>query len=59
MLIYAQATDVLEDEKLAAEWLMRPNVQLRGERPLDMLDTQTGFDRVRDLLMRLEYGVTV
>src|SRR5258708_3489339 len=59
MLIYAQAKDVLEDEKLAAEWLMRPNVQLRGERPLDMLDTQTGFDRVRDILMRLEYGVTV
>ena len=59
MLIYAQATDVLEDEKLAAEWLMRPSVQLRNERPLDMLDTQTGFDRVRDILMRLEYGVTV
>jgi putative toxin-antitoxin system antitoxin component (TIGR02293 family) len=59
MLIFAQATDVLEDDKLAAEWLMRPNVQLRGERPLDMLDTQTGFDRVRDILMRLEYGVTV
>jgi putative toxin-antitoxin system antitoxin component (TIGR02293 family) len=59
MLIYAQATDVLEDEKLAAEWLMRSNVQLRGERPLDMLDTQTGFDRIRDILMRLEYGVTV
>jgi len=59
ILIYEQAKDVLEDEKLAAAWLMRPNVQLRDERPLDMLDTQTGFDRVRDILMRLEYGVTV
>jgi putative toxin-antitoxin system antitoxin component (TIGR02293 family) len=59
MLAYAQAKDVLEDEKLAAEWLLRPNVQLRDERPLDMLDTQTGYDRVRDILLRLEYGVTV
>lgn len=59
MLAYAQARDVLEDDKLAAEWLLRPNVQLRGERPLDMLDTQTGFDRVRDILVRLEHGVTV
>ena len=59
MLAYAQARDVLEDDKLAAEWLLRPNVQLRGERPLDMLDTQTGFDRVRDILVRLEHGVTL
>ena len=59
MLIYAQAKDVLEDGKLAAEWLLRPNVQLSDERPLDMLDTQTGFDRVRDILVRLEHGVTV
>jgi putative toxin-antitoxin system antitoxin component (TIGR02293 family) len=59
MLIYAQARDVLEDSKLAAGWLLRPNVQLSGERPLDMLDTQTGFDRVRDILVRLEHGVTV
>jgi putative toxin-antitoxin system antitoxin component (TIGR02293 family) len=59
MLIYAQAKDVLEDGRLAAEWLLRPNVELGGERPLDTLDTQTGFDRVRDLLIRLEHGVTV
>jgi putative toxin-antitoxin system antitoxin component (TIGR02293 family) len=59
MLAYAQAKDVLEDDKLAAEWLLRPNVQLQDERPLDMLDTQTGFDRVRDLLVRLEHGVSV
>src|SRR5260370_35017492 len=58
MLIYAQAKDVLEDEKLAAEWLMRPNVQLRGERPVDRLDTQTGFARVRDIRMRIDYGGT-
>ncbi|WP_211453062.1 type II RES/Xre toxin-antitoxin system antitoxin [Collimonas antrihumi] len=59
VLIYAQAKDVLEDGKLAAEWLQRPSVELRGERPLDMLDTQTGFDRVRDVLVRLEHGVGV
>ncbi|MFM0515261.1 type II RES/Xre toxin-antitoxin system antitoxin [Paraburkholderia sp. RL17-373-BIF-A] len=59
MLIYAQAKDVLEDGRLAAEWMLRPNVELGGERPLDTLDTQTGIDRVRDILVRLEHGVTV
>lgn len=59
ILIYEQARDVLEDGKLAAKWLQLASVELRGERPLDMLDTQTGFDRVRDVLVRLEHGVGV
>lgn len=33
------------------------NIELRGERPLNMMDTQPGFDRVRDLLLRIERGV--
>lgn len=59
VLIYGQARDVLEQDKLAAAWLQRPSVELGGERPLDMLDTQAGYDRVRDILVRLEHGVGV
>ncbi|WP_228933755.1 antitoxin Xre/MbcA/ParS toxin-binding domain-containing protein [Paraburkholderia saeva] len=57
VLIHEQAKDVLEDTKLAAAWLLRSNIELRGERPLDMMDTQPGFDRVRDLLSRIERGI--
>ncbi|MBK3843346.1 antitoxin Xre/MbcA/ParS toxin-binding domain-containing protein [Paraburkholderia aspalathi] len=56
-LIYGQAGEVLDDAELAATWLLRPNIELRGERPLNMMDTQPGFDRVRDLLLRIERGV--
>ena len=59
MLIHAQAADVLEDKSLASQWMLRTNVELSGERPLDMLDTQSGYDRVRDILLRLEHGVGV
>jgi putative toxin-antitoxin system antitoxin component (TIGR02293 family) len=57
LLIYGQAKGVLEDATLAAAWLSRSNIELRGDRPLDMMDTQPGFDRVRDLLLRIERGV--
>lgn len=59
LLIHAQAKDVLEDDELASTWLRRANVELGGERPLDMMDTQSAFDRVRDILLRLEHGLTV
>lgn len=59
VLAFANAKDVLEDATLAAEWLRRANAELRGQTPLDMLDTQSGYDRVRDILLRLEHGVGV
>ena len=59
LLIHAQAADVLEDKSLASQWMLHPNVELLGEKPLDMLDTQSGYDRVRDLLLRLEHGIAV
>lgn len=59
LIVHSQATDVLEDTKLASQWMLHPNALLGGERPLDMLDTQAGYDRVRDILMRFEYGIGV
>jgi len=32
---------------------------LNGGRPLDALSTQSGYDRVRDLLMRLGRGIGI
>jgi putative toxin-antitoxin system antitoxin component (TIGR02293 family) len=59
LMMYFEAEDVFEDAGNAGKWLVHPHVELGGERPLDMLDTQAGYDRVRDLLMRIEYGIGV
>jgi putative toxin-antitoxin system antitoxin component (TIGR02293 family) len=55
--IYAIAHDVFEDEAIAARWFKQPNRILRGERPLDMLDTDVGSEEVVRLLGRIEYGI--
>ena len=54
--IEAHATEVFEDEEIAADWLKQPNRAL-GEKPIDLLDTDAGTDRVDRLLTRIEYGV--
>ncbi|CAB3801175.1 type II RES/Xre toxin-antitoxin system antitoxin [Pararobbsia alpina] len=59
LMTFAHARDVFEDAGSAAEWMKLPHAELDGEPPLAMLDTQSGFDRVRDLLMRIEFGVGV
>jgi len=58
-MTFAHARDVFEDAGSAAEWMKSPHAELEDESPLAMLDTQSGFDRVRDLLMRIEFGVGV
>ncbi|WP_429488130.1 antitoxin Xre/MbcA/ParS toxin-binding domain-containing protein [Paraburkholderia sp. RAU6.4a] len=54
--VHAKASDVLEDPAIAMQWMLRPTVLMVGDRPPDALATQSGYDRVRDLLMRLERG---
>lgn len=41
----------------AQRWLTTGAVALKGQRPLDLLSTRQGADLVRDLLVRMEYGV--
>lgn len=53
------AVEVFEDQALAVEWMRRPHAELAGLSPLDMLDTQPGYDRARDLLLRVIHGVSV
>ncbi|TDN62430.1 antitoxin Xre/MbcA/ParS toxin-binding domain-containing protein [Paraburkholderia sp. BL10I2N1] len=57
--VHAQASEVLEDPAIAMQWMLRPAVLLDSNRPLDALATQSGYDRVRDLLMRLEHGIGI
>jgi len=52
------ATDVFEDEARAAEWMDRGNAELDGHKPIEVLDVQPGYDRVRDILNRAQFGVS-
>ena len=55
--ILALAIYVLESDKNALTWLKTPNNALKGEIPLNLLDTEVGAHLVEDLLYRIEYGV--
>ncbi|WP_172903001.1 antitoxin Xre/MbcA/ParS toxin-binding domain-containing protein [Burkholderia stabilis] len=51
------ATDLFEDRERAAVWMSRANAELDGLKPLEVLDVQPGYDRVRDILNRAQFGV--
>ncbi len=59
LMTFAHARDIFEDARGAAEWMKLPHVELDDEPPLAMLVTRSGFDRVRNLLVRIEFGVGV
>lgn len=51
------ATEVFEDPRVAEKWLKEPNLGTDNLPPLGLLETRGGFDRVKLLLQRIEYGV--
>lgn len=57
MRVTKLAADVFEDEALGLQWLRKPQVGLGGRIPLELLDTEPGFEAVEALLQRIEYGV--
>lgn len=55
--LYAHAAEMLGDREKAVDWLSTANRALGGEKPLDLLDTDTGARMVEDVLGRIAYGV--
>jgi putative toxin-antitoxin system antitoxin component (TIGR02293 family) len=55
----ALAEQVWDDPELAHEFLVSPQPQLGGERPVDLIRTDLGTRRVEDLLWSLEYSLPV
>lgn len=51
MLVFDDRADAL------ANWLRYPFRELRGQTPLQLLTTISGFELVDDVLTRIEYGV--
>lgn len=48
---------VLESEDNGLAWLGRPQPGLGGQVPLEILDTEPGYEQVLTLLNQLQYGV--
>ena len=55
--VLALAKDVLGTIEKARTWLLKNNRGLGGAKPISLLDTDVGADEVRDVLMRVAYGV--
>ena len=55
--VLRRATEVLEDNDSARQWISRPNRVLGGEAPITLLDTAVGYELVLATLTRIEYGV--
>ncbi len=55
--LVTKASEVLGNRDAAERWFLQPALALNGQRPLDLAKTETGTELVRDLLLRMEYGV--
>ena len=56
-VILTEATEILGSRSKASSWLHRENRALGGWRPLDMIATEAGYEEVRNVLGRIEWGV--
>jgi len=56
-LILEEASRVFRDPELARKWLRSPIVSLDNKRPIDHLDSIGGYERVKDTLGKIEYGM--
>lgn len=52
-----RAGEVFANHEKALEWLQTPNPSLRGGTPLEVANTQEGFEEADDILTRIEAGV--
>ena len=58
-LVTELAVRVFGDREVAVNWLRQPNFATDNQPPIQILGTDYGFERVQNLLLRIEYGVLV
>lgn len=54
---FSFAEEVFGDQQKAQRWMHKPNRAMGGAVPVELLDTELGEDRVRQILKRIEWGV--
>ena len=52
----SRAEEVFSNSEKAARWLKEPNPALNNQRPIDLTQTDEGFEAVDDVLTRIESG---
>ncbi len=55
--LLVRAQQAFDDREKAYDWMAAPNRALGGERPLALLDSDTGALAVERLLGRIEHGI--
>jgi len=53
----ALAEQVFGDREVGLRWLREPNLATYNAPPLDLLEGSSGIEQVKNLLLRIEYGV--
>lgn len=51
------AASVFGSSIKALRWLNKPNRSLNGERPISRLNTIDGIEKIKIILLKIEYGV--
>lgn len=54
--LYVETAKVFGDREISQEWLHTEVPALSGARPVDLLDTFTGREMVRQVLRKISYG---
>lgn len=55
--VLQEATRVFRDDVLARKWLHSSIIGLDNKRPIDHLNSIEGYERVKDTLGKIEYGM--
>lgn len=55
--ILEEATRVLQSEDEARHWVTTPIISLDHVRPIDHLTSISGYERVKNTLIKIEYGM--
>ena len=55
--LYKQGEDVFGNPEKFKGWMNHPSPVFAGKKPIDLLDTQFGFQAVQDELTRIDWGV--
>ncbi len=55
--LYSYGYDVFENREGFNKWMRTENASLGNKKPIDFLDTMYGFQEIKDLIGRIDYGV--
>lgn len=57
--LYKQGEEVFGNPEKFKGWMNHPSPVFSGKKPIDLLDTQFGFQAIQDELVRIDWGVFV